>query len=115
MIRVTYERAADGSIRSFTMHGHARYDESGRDIVCAAASAVTFGTLNALEELLGVKPDTRTDEAEGYVKAVLSNCVPTDRRSEAGLLLESMLVMLKTIEQSYGKHIRIQESNGKGG
>jgi hypothetical protein len=93
------------------MKGHARYDDPGRDIVCAGASAVTFGTLNALEGLLGVVPDIETDEGDGYVKAVLSERIPAERLKDVQLLLESMLVMLRTIEQSYGKYIRIQESS----
>jgi uncharacterized protein YsxB (DUF464 family) len=115
MIRIAIDRASDGTIRSFTMKGHARFDDLGRDIVCAGASAVTFGTLNAMEELLGVIPETAADEKDGYVKAVLSERIPADKRHDVQLLLESMLVMLRSIEQSYGKHIRIQDVSGKGG
>lgn len=109
MIRIAIERASDRTIHSFTMSGHARFDQHGRDIVCAGASVVAFGTLNAIEALLGVQLLTETNEKKGYLKAVLPEGLPADTHDRVQLLLEAMLVSLKSIEQSYGKHIRIQD------
>ena len=65
MIYVTIERLAPDSpqISSFVVEGHAEYDVPGKDLVCAAVSAVTFGTNNSIESLTGVIPITRWNEA----------------------------------------------------
>ncbi|WP_437177576.1 ribosomal-processing cysteine protease Prp [Heyndrickxia camelliae] len=51
--------STDGKIMSFQSEGHAYYDEPGKDIVCAGVSAVTFGTVNSIEALLGIVPNTQ--------------------------------------------------------
>ena len=38
------------------MSGHADFAEKGSDIVCAGASAVSFGIVNAIMSLTDVKP-----------------------------------------------------------
>lgn len=47
MIRAKY--STDGSAHSLIMTGHAHYDEEGRDIVCAGASAIVYALLGWLE------------------------------------------------------------------
>ena len=61
MIYVTIERLAPDSpqILSFVVEGHAEYDVPGKDMVCAAVSAVTVGTCNSIESLTGVIPHSR--------------------------------------------------------
>lgn len=56
MIKVTINRNSTGRIDSFTMSGHAEYDVPGKDIVCAGASAVAFGTINSIYALCKVEP-----------------------------------------------------------
>jgi hypothetical protein len=110
MIRVRIRRSAsDRSILSFQVQGHAEYDKPGRDIVCAGVSAVAIGTVNAVEALTGV---VLTDQADnGLLQAAVPAELTTERKQQVDLLLESMLVMLRTIEQSYGKYITITEMN----
>lgn len=47
MLHIRYERC--GKEHSLAMTGHAGYDEYGKDIVCAAASAIVFALLGWLE------------------------------------------------------------------
>jgi len=107
MIRVIVtRRASDNRIVSFRVDGHANYAERGRDIVCAGVSAITVGTVNALEALLGVVPDSRM--ANGFLQAAIPVELAPERQSQVQLLLESMVVMLQSIEDSYGSYIRIE-------
>lgn len=108
MIHVTiYRNSSIRSIQSFTVEGHAEYDERGKDIVCAGVSAVTVGTVNAIEALTGT---VLANSAEsGWLQAELPTTLDEERLDQVSLLLEAMLVMLRTIEQSYGKYISIQE------
>jgi len=39
--------------------GHAGYGRSGKDIVCAAVSALAYTAAGALEELAGIKGTTK--------------------------------------------------------
>lgn len=111
MINVTIHRNRSGLIVAYDVSGHAEYAESGKDIVCAGVSAVAVGTVNALQELLPIQLE------HTMKKGVLSVKLPRIEQSElsenvsenAQLLLESMLVMLQTIEHSYGQYIKIEE------
>ena len=39
------------------MKGHADFAEHGKDLVCAGASAVSFGAVNAIIALTEITPD----------------------------------------------------------
>ena len=108
MIRVAIARErASRRIVGFRVEGHALFAESGKDIVCAGVSAVSVGTVNAAEAVVGVELPARMES--GLLHVVVPNELPEAQRDSLQLLLESMVVMLQTIEQSYGKHIRLQE------
>lgn len=109
MITVTFtRRVADRRILAFAIEGHANYAKHGEDIVCAGVSAVSVGTVNAIEELAGVELPAKMKD--GWLS---SDIPPALSDAEADgrvqLLLESMLVMLETISKSYGKHVVIHE------
>ncbi|GIP39207.1 hypothetical protein J31TS4_24870 [Paenibacillus sp. J31TS4] len=108
MIRVQIQRrTADDSIRSFTVKGHADYAESGKDIVCAGVSTVTVGTVNAAEAVLGIQMEAGMKH--GWVEASVPAGLSEDLEHKLQLLLESMVVMLQSIEQSYGSYITIEQ------
>ena len=108
MIRIRVERSkADRSILSFQVEGHARYAKPGEDIVCAGVSAVTVGTVNAVEKLTGIVPESRMKN--GFLSARIPQDTEEGKRSEVQLLLESMVVMLLSIEESYGAYIQVQD------
>lgn len=47
MLHIRYR--TDGEAHSLRMAGHAGYDEHGKDIVCAGASAIVYALLGWLE------------------------------------------------------------------
>jgi uncharacterized protein YsxB (DUF464 family) len=109
MIQVIINRQASNQrIHSFSIEGHANYAKTGSDIVCAGVSAISVGTVNAAEELLGVT--MHSVMKGGFLQAVVPDLLNEDQLNKLQLLLESMLVMLKTIEQSYGSYLVIRES-----
>ncbi|MEW9700126.1 ribosomal-processing cysteine protease Prp [Paenibacillus sp. SI8] len=117
MIYVTIERLSQDlpQISSFVVEGHAEYDVPGKDLVCAAVSAVTFGTYNSIESLTGVIP---IHEME---RGLMDVTIPESTRSvpetwnKVQLILESMVVMLQTIADNYGEYITIETIYHKGG
>lgn len=46
MIEITL--TLDEGLLSLTVSGHSRYDELGKDIVCAGVSAITFSAVNLI-------------------------------------------------------------------
>jgi hypothetical protein len=108
MIKVTIYRTAVG-IQSFEMTGHANYAKHGQDIVCAGASAVVFGSINAIDALCDVQADINLGKNGGFLTYTLPKHLDNEMGKNVQLLLEGMIVSLKTIEMDYGKYIRIQE------
>jgi len=108
MISVRITRAsAQGAIVGFAIKGHAEYAKSGRDIVCAAVSTVSVGTVNAIETLTGVV--LNTSMKDGFLSGTLVPVNDPEVSAKVQLLLESMVVMLKDIAKSYRKYVQIQE------
>lgn len=107
MIRVDIRRQSDRLISGFTVTGHAEYDVPGKDIVCSGVSAVTIGTVNAVEELLHV--DLIPAVESGYLSVDVPDIKDPIQFQSCQLLLESMVVMLQGIELSYQTYITIQE------
>lgn len=109
MIRVVIERSAkDRTIRAFTVEGHAGYAQTGKDIVCAGVSAVTVGTVNAVESLLGLELPSEMEE--GLLRTTVPVVSDIKLGKDVQLLLESMVVMLQSIEESYGSYMILNEN-----
>jgi uncharacterized protein YsxB (DUF464 family) len=108
MIRVKIRRNQDGRIHSFQVKGHAMYDEPGKDIVCAGVSAVAVGTVNSVEALLGVQLKVRSKN--GLLDAEVPDHMENGLNEQVQMLLESMVIMLQTIKQSYSAYIDLQEN-----
>ncbi|OMP67553.1 ribosomal-processing cysteine protease Prp [Domibacillus epiphyticus] len=106
MIYVNVEKDQSGFISSFTMEGHAEFDEKGKDLVCAGASCVSFGSLNAIIALTDVTPDINQGDG-GLLTCRIPDGLPADKREQVQLLLEGMIVSLQTIEREYGQYIQI--------
>jgi uncharacterized protein YsxB (DUF464 family) len=106
MINITITRKKTGSIQSFVMSGHALYADHGQDIVCAGASAVSFGTINAIHELTGVTPHIEQGE-DGFLRCSLPENLSEAIQEKIQLLLEGMVISLQTIVEQYGEHIKI--------
>lgn len=108
MVTVTfYRREDDRRITQFMIAGHAKFAKHGRDIVCAAISAISVGTVNAIEELVGLElPASMKD---GWLSSTIPSLDDGSKNQQVQLLLESMRVMLTTIETSYGKYVQVRE------
>jgi uncharacterized protein len=109
LVKVEITRSIyDGKIMSYRSEGHANYDVHGKDIVCAGVSAVTFGTVNSIEALLGIVPEHTI--YEGFLKVDIPERIEPKTFEQVQLLLESMVVMLKSIQESYGEFLTIKET-----
>jgi uncharacterized protein len=105
MINITVVRNNRGFIESFTMSGHALFAEHGQDIVCAGASAVSIGMINAIYELTGVTPEIRQDD--GFLSCQFPIDLSETIQEKVQLLLDGMVISLQSIEEQYEDHIKI--------
>ena len=106
MIKVTFN-ATHERITSFTLSGHADFAKKGSDIVCAGASAVSFGTVNAIMSLTDVQPEIQQGKEGGYLRCVIPENISKESQEKVQLLLNAMLVSLQTIERDYGKYMKV--------
>lgn len=80
---------------SITITGHAGYAERGKDIVCAAVSALVQGLMHSLNAL--TDDIFSYDACEGYAK------LEYDNLSEQGkLLIDSFFIAVTDIQEAYG-------------
>ncbi|SFE70971.1 ribosomal-processing cysteine protease Prp [Alteribacillus iranensis] len=107
MIKVNVERDESRSIHTFSMSGHADSGPYGYDLVCAGASAVSFGAVNAIAVLCDTELIIDMEEEGGYLHCAVPANISGHVREEVQLLLEGMLVSLQTIAEQYGEHITI--------
>lgn len=88
--------------QGFVSRGHAGYAEEGYDIICAAVSVLTVNAINSIERFTDDAIAVRSDE--GYVELILEGNVSR----ETTLLLDSMVLGLQDIRETYGKkYLRI--------
>ena len=87
----------------FQTSGHAGYAPEGQDIVCAAASALTINTINAIDQFTGVHAILEAEQTEGYISYRIDGKVSAD----AELLLKSMVLGLTEMshDEDYAQYI----------
>lgn len=85
---------------SLEIKGHANSAEQGEDLICAGVSSVVTGALNNLENPKGF--DIMLDEGYSLVEA------KEEISNHDEIVLETIIVSLKTIEESYPKFIKIK-------
>lgn len=101
-------------IDAFTLDGHAGFAQKGEDIVCAAVSALTFGTINAIEHLLNLPLSIQTKENDGFLHCVVPDLEDKATQEKVQLLLEAMVLSLQAVEADYGDYVQltVQSENG---
>lgn len=101
MVKVKVERK-DYFIQRIVIQDHAGYADAGFDLVCAGVSSISVGMMNALDQLIPDVCDFTMRSA--YVEIRLKQ-----RNEQAQLLLEAMLIQLKTLENNYNSYIKIKD------
>ena len=102
MIKIKINKT-NNKFSSLIVSGHSNYDEHGKDIVCAGVSAIVTGGLNAL--IIENKKKISYRVNDGYVNVDVLD-IEDDKLQ---LILDVIVVQLKTIEESYKKYVKINE------
>lgn len=104
MTKVTIYQDKAGVIQSLKAEDHAQYAESGQDIVCAAVSVLITNFVNSLEQLVGIVPQVGQLEGEDVELHVV---FPEELTKEGKLLLDSLILGLKSIEEEYQNYLKV--------
>lgn len=113
MISIHFFRK-QSTIVSVELSGHADSGPYGYDIVCAAVSALTIGTVNSLIALADISLDVQTTSDEGgYLKFSLPDKLTNEQMEMAQLLLDSLHLSLSSTEEEYSEHMEIKNINNK--
>lgn len=102
MIKVIV-RYKDKQIQEVKVSGHANSAEYGKDLVCAGVSTVCSGIANTLVTYRFLDDNMGTiDYQEGFVRIKVNQF---DEKIQ--VVLETFVISLMTIEESYSKYIKI--------
>ncbi|MBO5008088.1 MAG: ribosomal-processing cysteine protease Prp [Clostridia bacterium] len=104
-VKIFRDKGAD--IVKGELIGHTDYAELGEDIVCASISSVLFMALNGIENVLKVDFGYETDD--GYAMFVLPEDLDDNKKKEINILLDSMYLFFKSIEEQYPDNVKITE------
>ena len=102
MIKVRIKKEND-VITSISCKGHAKYDEYGKDIVCASFSTMIITTINAILEF--------DKDAISYTDNNNLNIVNIKKDNITNRLLLNLVNMIYELRENYDKNIDIKEEN----
>ena len=100
MTKITVRYSDTGEFVSLHSVGHANSGDYGKDIVCAAISAVILGGINALE---GQNYKLKADEQKGEIELYnIGNMTEHDQ-----IVIETVVAQLSSIARDNPKHLKI--------
>ena len=109
MIKGTFTRNASGRIVSYELTGHANAGEYGRDIVCAAVSALAISAVNGIDALAGIQPIIDVNQEEGgYLYVAIPNETTQEQMNIIQVLLENLLLGLQAVQDENSEYIQIE-------
>lgn len=99
MITITF-KIKDGMCSGFDAVGHAGYGPEGYDIVCAAVSALTQGTISAIKEL-------SSSESEMSCQSGNLRLRVRSPDKAAMILLAGLETALQDLQAEYGAYLTV--------
>lgn len=100
--QVLYKKNDNNFFEYIIIKGHTNYAESGQDIVCAAISAITNGTVNFIAK------NYKNNCKISYLLAEL-NIYPKNDNKDCQLCLKLMLYQLENIANYYPNYLKINQ------
>ncbi|SHJ82362.1 ribosomal-processing cysteine protease Prp [Paramaledivibacter caminithermalis] len=107
MIRINIRRNKKNDIESFSVEGHADFDEFGKDIVCASVSILTQTAVLALYEVGNI--DVTYEMNDGWLSCQIPCNIDSNQREKANIILDTMLIGIKGTLEMYPEYIQLQD------
>ncbi|MDR7857074.1 ribosomal-processing cysteine protease Prp [Tissierella sp.] len=98
-------------IKKYTIKGHAKYDEHGKDIICAAISVLSQTALLSLVEVCCL--DERDikysiDEKTGFLDVNLPKNIEISILEKTQIVLNSLVVGINSVIESYPQYVTLE-------
>jgi len=103
MLQITIYRNKNNQIKFYKAEGHCSYGEKGKDVVCSGTSTLLQSSILGLDKYCTIPPQAII--SDGYLACVLSEI-----NKESQVILETMLIGLRQIEEQYPDYVRIKEN-----
>ena len=94
-------------ITGFTVSGHSGYAEAGKDIVCAAVSAVVTMAEATINDVCGAKAKVRVKDEQARITLTLPTSCDEEETVQA--VLAGMMVTLIGLQEDYPDFIEVLE------
>ena len=107
MIKVTCYLDNEKRYTGLKVVGHSNYNELGKDIICSAVSSILIGGYNAIKTISDFK--VKIEEGDSELTFIGKKISEHDL-----IVIETIVIQLKTIENSYKKYIKICEVKNNG-
>lgn len=104
MVTVDFKKKSCNLV-SVTLKGHAESVDEGYDLVCCAVSSISQTILIGIVEVLKLKIDYSIDD--GFLSFSLED-LSIDEIKECQVLMETMLLGLKSVELNYDEYIKVK-------
>lgn len=114
MIRIVRETGPKGFV-SLRALGHADFGTRGKDVVCAAASALLQAWLRNLIEVLGDRLRVELDRKAGRMVFVVSADVEEEAREEVERLVKYFYPSILSLAEQYPENILVSEIDSTAG
>ena len=98
----------DERITGFTVSGHSGYEERGKDIVCAAVSAIVTMAEATINDVCGAKAKVRVREQEN-ARITLTLPASCDEEESVQAVLAGMMITLCSMRDDYPDNIEVLE------
>ena len=97
----------DDRINGFSVSGHSGYAEAGKDIVCAAVSAVVTMAEATINDVCGAKAKVRVKDEQARITLTLPTSCDEEETVQA--VLAGMMVTLLSLQEDYPDFIEVLE------
>ena len=101
-------KTKNSNIVSFEISGHTGYEDSGKDILCAAISSISQSVCLGITKVLNVKAVINRNDKKGYLKLVLPNNLTDVQNHECQILLKTMQISLQDLLFDYSDYIKLE-------
>ncbi len=113
MVKITFFKR-DGVYYGFRETGHAEFDDAGKDIVCAAVSAMTMLVINAIEVSYASDVEYSIDEDTADVEVRAYGALPeyqSDGNKQYAIsgLIQAYFLQLVDMLEDYEDYLDVSE------
>ncbi|MCR5521430.1 MAG: ribosomal-processing cysteine protease Prp [Lachnospiraceae bacterium] len=106
MIKISFKYDRNNDPVGFICTGHAGFAAFGKDVICAAVSALVINCVNSVSSFTPSEYDLESDEKKGYIRFLLKD----EPSKEAILLLKSLKLGIGAIINDEGsKFVKLVE------